>query len=193
MQAALLKKKKKRATSSSIWSVWTECFIYPHEHAVRRACPRHNVNFRSCFFFFFFVAYFLRKFTLYYFIFSVSLCQSECRLKSKPHDGDREKKKKKSQSVEWLPLKSCRALHRHRQLHMATGGEKNNAAIVVPCEEKKTGMQEISEPSRVFLSPNIPVGYQMMWDEFCNNCSVGNSGQMSLELKGKQSLFFFYF
>lgn len=89
------KKKKKRATSSSIWSVWTECFIYPHEHAVRRACPRHNVNFRSCFFFFFFVAYFLRKFTLYYFIFSVSLCQSECRLKSKPHDGDREKKKKK--------------------------------------------------------------------------------------------------
>lgn len=103
------------------------------------------------------------------------------------------KKKKKSQSVEWLPLKSCRALHRHRQLHMATGGKKNNAAIVVPCEEKKTGMQEISEPSRVFLSPNIPVGYQMMWDEFCNNCSVGNSGQMSLELKGKQSLFFFNF
>lgn len=145
------------------------------------------------FFFFFVVAYFLRKFTLYYFIFSVSLCQSECRLKSKPHDGDRGKKKKKSQSVEWLPLKSCRALHRHRQLHMATGGEKNNAAIVVPCEEKKTGMQEISEPSRVFLSSNIPVGYQMMWDEFCNNCSVGNSGQMSLELKGKQSLFFFNF
>lgn len=48
------KKKKKRATSSSIWSVWTECFIYPHEHAVRRACPRHNVNFCSWFFFVFF-------------------------------------------------------------------------------------------------------------------------------------------
>lgn len=50
------KKKKKRATSSSIWSVWTECFIYPHEHAVRRACPRHNVNFCSWFSFFFFLS-----------------------------------------------------------------------------------------------------------------------------------------
>lgn len=145
------------------------------------------------FFFFFVVAYFLRKFTLYYFIFSVSLCQSECRLKSKPHDGDRGKKKKRVKvwsGYLWNPaglfivIVSCT---------WPQEGKKTTQRSSCHVKKKKTGMQEISEPSRVFLSSNIPVGYQMMWDEFCNNCSVGNSGQMSLELKGKQSLFFFNF
>ena len=94
------------------------------------------------------------------------------------------KKKKKKSGYLWNPSSSLSAAHDHRR-------KKKHAAIVVPCEEEKNEMQEISEPSRVFLSSNIPVGYQMMWDEFCNNCSVGNSGQMSLELKGKQSFCFF--
>ena len=40
----------KRATSSSIWSVWTECLICPHEHTVRCARPCQNT---SLFLFFF--------------------------------------------------------------------------------------------------------------------------------------------
>lgn len=48
-----------------------------------------------------------------------------------------------------------------------------------------------------FLSSNIPVGRRMMWDSFfCNNCSVGDSGLMSLMSKEKQSchcLMFFFF
>lgn len=106
--------------------------------------------------------------------------------KWKPHDGGH-------RSVEWLPLSSCRPLLRHRRLHTAAGGE---CAPALPCEEnRETDATNQKAPPRVCLSSNIPVGDQMTVT-FCNNCSAGNSGQMSLKSKGKQSchcLFCFVF
>lgn len=97
--------------------------------------------------------------------------------KWKPHDGGH-------RSIEWLPLSSCRPLLRHRCLHTAAGGER---APALPCEEnRETDATNQKAPPRVCLSSNIPVGDQMTVT-FCNNCSAGNSGQMSLKSKGKQS------
>lgn len=40
-------------------------------------------------------------------------------------------------------------------------------------------------PPCFFLCHHIPVARHTLWDSFCNNRSVGNSGQMSLKWKSK--------
>ena len=83
------------------------------------------------------------KFTLYYFSFSVSLCQSECRLKSKPHNGDRKKKKKRR-------VVTSEILHRHCQLHMITGGRKNTQRSSCHVKKKKTRCKKSVSPRGCF-------------------------------------------
>lgn len=130
-------KNKKGATSSSIWSVWTECLTCPNEHTVRCACPCQKTQF-------FFLSHI---FVVNSHCISV-LClfaASACHL-NRSHMMIIEV----SSGYLWI--------HCHYELQ-----EENTHQC---CHVKKTEkrMQPIRKPPRVRLSSNIPVGHQMMWD-----------------------------